>query len=79
MDVDINKASSIENVVYVIYEIGDEFHDLFKCHFFTDDRTTFISNRLCRNPNVYTTNRKLLLALGKFFTKVLESVKNPPD
>ena len=62
-------------------EIGDEFHYLFKCHLFTDDRTTFISNRLCRNPNVYTyenimntKNKKILLALGKFFTKVLESV-----
>ena len=26
-----------------------------------------------------TKNKKLLLALGKFFTKVLESVKHPPD
>jgi len=67
-------------------ETGDEFHYLFKCHFFTDDRTTFISNRLCRNPNVYTyknemntENKKLLLALGKFCIKVLESVKHPPD
>jgi len=67
-------------------EIGDEFHYLFKCHLFTDDRTTFISNRLCRNPNVYTyenimntKNKKILLALGKFFRKVLESVKHPPD
>ena len=26
-----------------------------------------------------TKYKKLLLALGKFFTKVLESVKHPPD
>ena len=58
-------------------EIGDEFHYLLKCNFFTADITTFISNRLCRNPKVYTyknvmntKNKKLLLALGKFFTKV---------
>ena len=67
-------------------EIGDEFGYLSKSHFFTDDITTFISNRLCRNPNVYTyknvmntKNKKLLLALRKFFTKVLESVKHLPD
>jgi len=26
-----------------------------------------------------TKNKKLVLALGKFFTKALESVKHPPD
>ena len=57
-------------------EICVEFHYPFI--YYTDDRTTFMSNRLCRNPYVYTyknvmntKNKKLLLALGKFFIKVI--------
>ena len=41
---------------------------------------------LCRTPYVYTSKnvmntekKKLLLALGNVYTKVLESVKHPPD
>jgi len=41
---------------------------------------------LCRTPYVYTLKnvmntekKKLLLALGNVYTKVLESVKHPPD
>ena len=78
----INRKCRVRN----LNEIGDEFHYLFKCHLLTDDTTTFISNRLCRNPNAYTyknvrntKHKKLLLAFGKFYSKVLESVKHPHD
>jgi len=33
----------------------------------------------CTYKNVINSKNKKLLALGKFLTKVLESVKHPPD
>ena len=84
-DVGIDNSLSIYRKGHLckLNEIGDEFHYLFKCQ---NVQTTFISKRLCRTPYVYTLKKcieywkkKLLLALGNVYTKVLESVKHPPD
>ena len=54
-------------------EIGDEFHYLFKCPFFKDERIRYIKRYFYNHPNMYkmtklfnNVNHREMLNLGKF-------------
>ena len=63
-------------------EIGDEFHYLFKCTFFNDDRNKYIKRYYYVQPNMNkmtqlfnTTNNKDILNLGKFTYNIIQQFK----
>ena len=59
-------------------EIGDEFHYLLKCPYFTEDRNMFIHEYYYMEPNTIKmtqlfelTDSKDLLKLAKFIKKIV--------
>ena len=64
-------------------EIGDEFHYLFKCPFFREDRVKYIKRFFYTNPNMYKMTQlfnyvghKEMLNLGKFIYIILSHFRN---
>ena len=64
-------------------EIGDEFHYLFKCTFFNDDRAKYVKSHYYMHPNMNkmtqlfnATSRKEILNLGKFTYNIIQHFKN---
>ena len=60
-------------------EIGDEFHYLFKCSFFTNDRTKYIKPCYTNLPNTLSMrklmnsdNKEELVNLAKFMQIIME-------
>ena len=63
-----------------LHDIGDEFHYLFICPFFNDDRKQFVPRYFYAHPNTYrfhalfsSKNRKLLIRLKNFVIKIVKS------
>ena len=63
-------------------EIGDEFHYLFKCSKFNDERIKYIKVHYFNNPSVHKMsrlfnepNRKQMLNLAKFVYEVIQEFK----
>lgn len=63
-------------------DIGDEFHFLFKCERFRDDRKKFLKPYFYKNPNVIkynelmnVNNTKVLKDLCKFINKIMKVVR----
>ena len=59
-------------------EIGDEFHYLFKCTFFKEERVRYIKRYFYNNPNMYKmtqlfndVNHRDMLNLGKFIYTII--------
>ena len=64
-------------------EIGDEFHYLFNCPFFREDRVKYIKKFFYTNPNMYKMTQlfnyvgyKEMLNLGKFIYIILSHFRN---
>ena len=64
-------------------EIGDEFHYLFKCNYFYEDRKKYIKKYYYRHPNMYklskifnNVNDKELLNLAKFVNIIISYFRN---
>jgi len=64
-------------------EIGDEFHYLFKCTFFNEDRNKYMKRYYYVQPNMdkmtklfNTTNNKDTLNLGKFTYNIIQQFKS---
>ena len=64
-------------------EIGDEFHYLFNCPFFREDRVRYIKRFFYTNPNMYKMTQlfnyidyKEMLNLGKFVYVILSHFRN---
>ena len=64
-------------------EIGDEFHYLFNCPFFREDRVRYIKRFFYTNPNMFKmtqlfnyVNYKEMLNLGKFVYVILNHFRN---
>ena len=64
-------------------EIGDEFHYLFNCPFFREDRVKYIKRFFYTNPNMYKMTQlfnyighKEMLNLGKFVYIILNHFRN---
>ena len=65
-----------------LQSLGDEFHYLFECPFFANDRNLFIKKYFSRRPNTYkmdqlfnSTNTKTILNLAKFCRKITKHFK----
>ena len=59
-------------------EIGDEFHYLFKCPFFKEERVRYIKRYFYNHPNMYKmtqlfndVNHRDLLNIGKFIYTII--------
>ena len=66
-------------------EVGDEFHYLFNCSFFTQLRKTLIPERYRKNTNFLSfesvmneNNEQTLCKLGKFVSVIMNHFKYPP-
>ena len=64
-------------------EIGDEFHYLFKCSKFKDERIKYIKEYFLNNPTEHKMKElfngptiKQLLNLAKFVYKIIQEFKN---
>ena len=64
-------------------EIGDEFHYLFKCNFFSDDRVKYISKYYFISPNTVKmtqlfegTDSKEMLKLAKFISIIMKHFRS---
>ena len=64
-------------------EIGNEYHYLFKCSKFNEERSKYIKEYFINNPSEYKMNqlfnkssRKQLLNLAKFVYEVMQVFKN---
>ena len=64
-----------------INQIGDEFHYLFNCDFFENERKMYIPNKYSRRPNIFTLkniftqNTTGLKKLAKFVVFVMKILK----
>ena len=63
-------------------EVGDEFHYLFKCSYFYEDRKKYVKNYYYRHSNMYkltelfnNINDKELLNLAKFVYIIISFFK----
>ena len=61
-------------------DIGDEFHYLFKCSHFTNERTLYLKPYFYRRPNILklrklysSSNRKTLINLAKFVELIMKT------
>ena len=61
--------------------IGDEFHYILECTFFSNDRKMYLDNRFCTYPNTFkfhelmnTNNFEILKSLAKFIKKIFNAV-----
>ena len=64
-------------------EIGDEFHYLFKCSFFNEDRFKYVKRYYYSQPNTHkmtqlfnATSNKEILNLGKFIYNIIQHFKS---
>ena len=64
-------------------KIGDEFHYLFNCPFFREDRVKYLKRYFYTAPNMYKmtqlfnyVNKKTMLKLAKFICIILNKFKN---
>ena len=63
-------------------EVGDEFHYLFTCSFFTQERRRLVQTQFSKRPNMYTfrdllghTDRKVLEKLSVFVKLIMQSIR----
>ena len=61
-------------------DIGDEFHYLFKCSHFTNERTLYLKPYFYRRPNIFklrelysSSNREKLINLAKFVGLIMKT------
>ena len=62
-------------------DIGDEFHYLFKCSHFTNERILYLKPYFYRRPNILklrelysSSNRKTLINLAKFVELIMKTL-----
>ena len=63
--------------------IGDEFHYMFQCEYFTEERKVFIPKKYINRPNTLkmnelfnTKNMKVLFKLAKFVKVILQKLSS---